>query len=225
MSHWTQTKWDIWKFYVSNGAKTQPWQNTAPLSPMLWWDTTSTMLSTIKLRVSYFAYAEVWDFILMFPMPQHGLGVKFPGSLMSEISWCPWPLIILSFVLYQYHNFVFKLSVSWRLIRKLFLHLSPLSWNFTNKLTFEKKSSENEQALKLPSGQRVRMIIKLYKQWISFSLLHICLSLKPFYKTFWFVWSEHSMFLFPRRSLFIEFWTCWEVNAYSHSFMDTTSVN
>ena len=29
MSYWTQTKWDIWNFYVSNGAKTQPWQNTA----------------------------------------------------------------------------------------------------------------------------------------------------------------------------------------------------
>ena len=25
MSNWAQTKWDIWKFYVSNGAKSQPW--------------------------------------------------------------------------------------------------------------------------------------------------------------------------------------------------------
>ena len=26
--HWIPIKWDIWKFYVSNGTKTQPWQNS-----------------------------------------------------------------------------------------------------------------------------------------------------------------------------------------------------
>ena len=27
MSHWTQTKWGIWKFYASNDAKKEHWGN------------------------------------------------------------------------------------------------------------------------------------------------------------------------------------------------------
>ena len=36
MSHATKTKWDFWKFYVSNRAKTQPWQNTVDLHVWLY---------------------------------------------------------------------------------------------------------------------------------------------------------------------------------------------